>query len=89
MKLKFAFNVLFDSTQRCRHTHTMMEQLETRLGQSKPAQVGETTMSSMTQASSRRARYGASCLGYRKRKQRCDAQTPTCSRCLRLKEQCL
>ncbi|WWC95058.1 hypothetical protein V866_001910 [Kwoniella sp. B9012] len=38
---------------------------------------------------SRTARYGSSCIACRRRKQKCDAKTPSCSRCLKLKEDCI
>ncbi|ORY23135.1 fungal-specific transcription factor domain-domain-containing protein [Naematelia encephala] len=35
------------------------------------------------------AKYGASCAGCRRRKQRCDARLPSCSRCDKLHENCV
>jgi hypothetical protein len=47
--------------------------------------------SSLTSAAASNAggKYGAACVGCRKRKQRCDAQLPSCSRCQRMKENCV
>lgn len=36
-----------------------------------------------------KSRYGTSCTGCRRRKQRCDGKVPKCSRCRRLKEKCV
>ncbi|WVR09351.1 hypothetical protein IAU60_006417 [Kwoniella sp. DSM 27419] len=53
-----------------------------------PDHPGESSTQAGAQAG-RVARYGSSCVACRRRKQRCDAQTPSCGRCLRLKEECV
>lgn len=53
------------------------------------AQASPTPQVPSERRSTGQPKYGSSCTGCRKRKQRCDAKSPACSRCARLKEVCV
>ncbi|WWC92012.1 uncharacterized protein L201_006966 [Kwoniella dendrophila CBS 6074] len=54
-----------------------------------PAEGSSSTAPQSSASSSRTARYGSSCVACRRRKQKCDAKTPSCSRCTKLGEECI